>query len=158
MPRHQHKRTWRHIAQDFNITITAGPDTAVFTSVTAVEDNADGLEIKHLNHMMSLGTFNTTPPTVMADFNSGLYGYFLWPVDAATPTVSTINLEESSKVFGRRIWITQHDIPRMFSAKWPKVFIKSGLELFHFVIMLRQSGAAADVSGTVQGTFVRTTV
>ncbi len=155
MPRHQHATTWRRESQNFNITLTAS-GTALFTVIQNETNLEEGSELRHLEFLTSYGTINTTPPTVMSDFNSGVMGFFKWPVSAVAPTVGTFDLTLSNLVFARRLWVCQHDIPRMTMLKWPKVILKPGEQLIHGFLMTRQSGAAADVHGLVQASYVST--
>ena len=156
MPRHQHRTTWEKVAKDINVTITGGPDFGPFTQLEAQTTTQEGLEIRHLNVLMSIGTVNTTPPTVMSNWNSGLMGFFKWPENAATPTPTTILVEGSSLIFARKAWVTQHDIPSRYVLRWPKVFLRPGEALWHFVQMRRQSSSVADVDGLAQMTYVKT--
>ncbi len=155
MARHQHRATWRRSSQNFNITLTSS-GTAIFTVIENETNLEEGTEMRHLEFLTSFGTVNTTPPTVMQDFNSGVMGFFKWPTSAVAPTVGTFDMTLSTIVFARRLWVCQHDIPRMIMLKWPKVILKPGEKLFHGYQMVRQSSAAADVHGLVQASFVST--
>lgn len=152
----KHVDTWRRIAKDWNLTVIGGPDTGVFTTIHAIDDGVEGVELRHIHANISIGTENTTPPTVMSDYNSGVMGFFLWPVDAAAPTATTLDVERSNKIFARRSWVTQHDIPVKMVNRWPRLYIKPGLELWHAFLMTRQSSAAADIDGVSQLTYVYT--
>ncbi len=157
MARHEHKTLWERVSSDFNIAMTAGNDTVTLMSLQTVTASAsESKELRHLRTLVSLGTVNTTPPTVMQDFNTGLFGYFKWPDLATAPTVSTLPFQTDRRVFGVVPWVTQHDIPSRYSVRWPRLNLKPGEELFFFVFEARQSGAAADVHGAVQHIRVQT--
>lgn len=154
MPKHD---VWERRDDDFNITLTAGPTTVVNSVVQSLASNAgNGLEIRHIRYSYALATVNSTPPTVVNDFNSGIIGFYKWPEGISLPTVSEMNYQQDRRIFGAVPFTTQGTQPYRYSLRWPRIQLRPGEELITFCFLIRQSSAAADLIGVAQGQWVRT--
>ncbi len=122
--------------------ITA-PNIAFFSEIREVDaDASQGLVLKHLEVLLSIGLTHTGTLTNLAVV-SGFIGFFKWPSDAATPTISTIDLENRTKIFARRSWIVQGTQPRSFSIRAKSVRLTLGEGIWCFLMKSQESEVEA---------------
>jgi len=129
----QHPRTiFRHFqAGVLTIASTDAPPFASFTAVRSVSaDASDGFALRHIELLMTRGLVHASLGN--EHMVTGISGFFKWPEDAATPTISTIDLENRTKIFGRRSWVVQGSTPRTSSIRLKSARLTLGEELWIF--------------------------
>ncbi len=135
----RHPRTiWKPVRILHNINDTTAPPVAFFTAVRDVDaDASQGLQLRRVETMLTMGITGTAGTNV--DFATGISGYFKWPSDAATPTISTIDLDNRTKIFDRRPWAVQGLTPRIFKNRAKSVRLTLGETLFFYLLKAAES-------------------
>ncbi len=130
MPRHP-RTIWKPLVIDFTFNNTVAPDLGIFQSIRSVDaDASQGLQLKHVETNMSFALDSTA--NLNTDRSAGFVGYFKWPTDAATPSFSTIDLENRTKIFARKNVILQGIQVSKYSIRAKTVRLTLGEELWWF--------------------------
>ncbi len=137
----RHPRTiYRPVYVTHQIDDTTIPDFALFKSLSSVSaDASEGVVVKHIETSVSLGL--TATAATNTDRVSGFTGYFKWPQDAAEPTLATIDLQNRTKIFGRRNFVVQGLTTTRWSQRIKSARLTLGEELFFFIDKLVESSA-----------------
>ncbi len=129
----RHPRTiWKPVTITHDIVDTSAPVVAFFTEIRSVDaDASQGLQLKRVLTTISAALFATNKDN--ADGLSCFMGYFKWPADAATPTVSTIDLNNRTKIFARTHLLLQGIQVRQRTLHAKTVRLTLGESLFFFI-------------------------
>ncbi len=150
MPRHTPRTIWKPVQINaLSISETGAPPVEVFSSIRAVSADASmGLSIKHLQLLLTMGIVEDTA-TDNSHIVGGIFGFFKWPEDAATPTSATIDLENRTKIFGRRQFLVQGTQPRLYTVNIKSVRLSLGEELYAFAQKLTER--ATTIEWNIEG-------
>ncbi len=137
----RHARTiWKPDALTLSYSFTSSGQVGL-TEINRVDaDNDQGLVMRHLEMDMVLGLVHSATLTNAFGF-IGQGGFFKWPADAATPTVSTLDFKNRGSVFGRFLWTVMGENANRKSKRVPSVRLKLGEALFSFVLTDSKQGA-----------------
>ncbi len=140
MAKHTPRTIWKPVQRDvLSVAESGAPDVLTASSVRAVSaDASQGLQLKHLQLLWTIGLVEDTA-TTNAHLVSGILGFFKWPEDAALPTLGTIDIENRTKVFGRRQYVVQGNVPRTHTINIKSVRLTLGEELFVFSLKLTEN-------------------
>ncbi len=146
MAKHTPRTIWKPIVtQKASANLAAAPTEADFYSLRSVDADADmGLQLKHVWTMGSMGLSDSPDPGNLS-VSSGFMGFFKWPIDATTPSITTIDLENRTAIFGRKLWAVQGSTPRGYSCRFKSARLRLGEELWFFIAKVHESVAASDV-------------
>ncbi len=132
MPRHP-RTIWKPVYLDvLSIDDTSAPEVAFFSAVRKVDaDASQGLQLKHIELSMAVGLTHTGTLDNTHSI-AGFVGFFKWPADAATPTLSTVDLKNRTKIFGRRVFTAMGTQPRTIRVAIKTARLTLGEELWVF--------------------------
>ncbi len=139
MPRHP-RTIYKPVTSNvLTVADTTAPNIAFFSEIREVDaDASQGLVLKHSEVYVSMGLTHTGTLSNLG-IVSGIMGYFKWPSDAATPTVSTIDLENRTKIFARRSWSVQGSQPRSFTIRAKSIRLTLGEGVWCFLMKLAET-------------------
>lgn len=148
MPRHP-RTIWKPVRTQLNITDTNAPTFGQFLNIRSVDaDASQGLQLKRLDIMITMGLDSTNNDNL--DKASGTMGLFKWPADAASPTITTIDLDNRTAIFARRSWALQGTTPRLVSIRVKTARLRLGDTLFYFYQKVFESSVDVTVSLSAQ--------
>ncbi len=117
---------------------SGAPGVGQFSSVRSVSaDASQGLALRHLELLITMGL--TRASLDNAETVLGFMGFFKWPENAAAPTDATIDLENRTKIFGRRSFALQGTVPRTYSTRLKSARLTLGEELFVFWVKTQET-------------------
>ncbi len=133
-----------YITQQSNLIGT--PPERVQTSINANDaDAAGGKLLRNMKMVTVLGQVDTADALINSDTSTGLVGMFKWPIDAAAPTVSTLDYENRASVFAREPFAVIGDHRTVVTLRVKTVTLRPGDELFFFVYRKTESSSTVDV-------------
>ncbi len=139
MPRHP-RTIYRPVYVTHSLVDSQAPKVADFTSLAAVSaDLLEGQVLKHLETTCTMGLKSTNDDN--SSVLSGFTGFFKWPEDASAPTIATIDIENRTKIFGRRNYALSGITPRLNNIKIKSVRLTLGEELWYFIAKMAESSA-----------------
>ncbi len=147
MARHQARTIWKPVWKNMGaINDSVVPVVAYFNSIKQVDaDSSQGVQLKHLEVYTTLGVVDASPSN--SNIVTGHMGMFKWPSDAATPTLSTIDLDNRSGIFARKLWAVQGTTPRAFVTRVKSARLRLGEELWFFIVKMTEADANNSLTG-----------
>ncbi len=131
-----------------NFSLTGTPPGIQLQSIGSVDaDNPGGTLIRNLLMTASVGLNDTADALKNTDANSGHFGYFKWPIDAAAPTTATLDFENRSKVFGRVPYAIIGENAVRISSRIKTVTLRPGDELFAYWFKGFETATVIDTKG-----------
>ncbi len=150
MPRHAPRTIWKP-NQVFHTTIvnSSAPPVAFFQALRSVDaDATQGLQLKHVTTILSLGLTNATSLD-NTRVTSGHMGFFKWPIDAAAPTAATMDLNNRGSIWNRRTYVIQGDTVLRITLRSKTMRLKLGDEIWFYILKSKESDVAD--TETIQG-------
>ncbi len=134
MAKHTPRTIWKpQTGAALQVVDTTAPQIAFFTSLQNVDADASmGLQIKRLDMVISMG-LKHTGTLDNAHAVLGFMGFFKWPSDAATPTITTIDLDNRTAIWGRTLFSVQGTTPVRYRMKFKSARLTLGQELWCFL-------------------------
>lgn len=135
----RHPRTiWKPDHIIHSLSDTNAPEVAFFSTIRSVDaDASQGLQLKRLKTTITFGLDSTNNNNV--DRFSAHMGYFKWPADAVSPTITTIDLKNRTSIFSR-VPVTLVGVQqRTFRLTAKTVRLTLGEEIFFFIQKLQES-------------------
>ncbi len=140
MPRHTPRTIWKPVnVEVLSIADTTVPPILFTSSIRSVDADASmGLALKRLDIMLTMGLTHTGTLDNI-HIVAGHVGFFKWPADAVAPTITTIDVDNRTAVFGRTPFIVQGTVPIRFHIRAKSARLKLGEELFCYLIKKQES-------------------
>lgn len=110
-------------------------------------DNAGGTLIRNLHWSAVLGNVDTADALINSDLSAGHMGFFKWPIDAAAPSVTTLDYENRASVFGRTTWVAVGVDSHRVSGRIKTITLRPGEQLFSYWYKQFDSATVIDAHG-----------
>ncbi len=147
MAKHTPRTIWRPVQLPHtDIIDTTAPVVVFFNQIRGVDADASmGLQLKHMRTNLTMGLTHTSTLS-NAHMVSGHMGFFKWPIDAADPTLATMDVENRGKVWNRRSWVVQGDTVVRHSITSRSARLNLGEQIWFFLSKQQEADAGISIN------------